>query len=326
MKFYEKYYANNYDELITYYPWFYRDVFEMVEILKAHGRIADCLQDDIERTYLNSFLDYVDDETITALEKFLGVGLGQTYRLEERRRYIKAFVAGNGKVSASFFKNMISEYTESDVSVRFEPYDDTGNNKLFINVQCKEGDTFTLKEVDSLISRKIPAHIMYQLIETYSFEADSHGMEKLLLRRVKHHIFLPFWHGNMFDGNWLLDGNILLDAKRQYGLVLGFKFYQGEFHTTEKTSSALVKFDVLKSKNNEMFCAGVRFHTCIDFGDLPGKSKSALRVYVNPIFLPEVISDITVITKTRDYWLMDGTYQMNGHRRLNAVYRKETVE
>ena len=41
MKFYDKYYTSNYEELITYYPRFYRDVFEMVEILKAHGRIAD---------------------------------------------------------------------------------------------------------------------------------------------------------------------------------------------------------------------------------------------------------------------------------------------
>ena len=40
MKFYEKYYASNYEELITYYPRFYRDVFEMVEILKANGRIT----------------------------------------------------------------------------------------------------------------------------------------------------------------------------------------------------------------------------------------------------------------------------------------------
>ena len=49
MKFYDKYYTSNYEELITYYPRFYRDVFEMVEILKAHGRIADGMEDNIEQ-------------------------------------------------------------------------------------------------------------------------------------------------------------------------------------------------------------------------------------------------------------------------------------
>ena len=57
MKFYEKYYASNYEELITYYPRFYRDVFEMVEILKAYGRIADNLENNIEQIFFNSFID-----------------------------------------------------------------------------------------------------------------------------------------------------------------------------------------------------------------------------------------------------------------------------
>lgn len=78
MKFYEKHFENNFEELITYYPRFYRDVYEMVEILKAHGSIADGLEADIERTYLNSFIDYADEETITKLERFLMIGLNKS--------------------------------------------------------------------------------------------------------------------------------------------------------------------------------------------------------------------------------------------------------
>lgn len=43
MKLFESHYKNNYEELITYYPVFYREVYEMVEILKAQGRLADNL-------------------------------------------------------------------------------------------------------------------------------------------------------------------------------------------------------------------------------------------------------------------------------------------
>lgn len=69
MKFYDKYFKSNYEELITYYPRYYRDVFEMVEILKAEGRIADELEAHIEQAYLNNFVLTADLETVKIWEK-----------------------------------------------------------------------------------------------------------------------------------------------------------------------------------------------------------------------------------------------------------------
>ena len=34
LNLYNRYYQNNYEELITYYPLFYREIYEMKEILK----------------------------------------------------------------------------------------------------------------------------------------------------------------------------------------------------------------------------------------------------------------------------------------------------
>ena len=73
MKFYEKYYKSNYEELITYYPRYYRDVYEMVEILKAFGRISDGLETEIEQAYLNNFILAADVETVKIWEKFLAL-------------------------------------------------------------------------------------------------------------------------------------------------------------------------------------------------------------------------------------------------------------
>lgn len=61
MKLFESYYKNNYEELITYYPVFYREVYEMVEILKAQGRLADNLQNSIEQVFSNQFIDSADE-------------------------------------------------------------------------------------------------------------------------------------------------------------------------------------------------------------------------------------------------------------------------
>ena len=70
LKFYNRYYQNSYEELITYYPRFYRNVFEMVEILKAYGRIADDLENNIEQIFFNSFIDYADERIIEKFEVF----------------------------------------------------------------------------------------------------------------------------------------------------------------------------------------------------------------------------------------------------------------
>lgn len=169
MKFYDKYFANNYEELITYYPRFYRDVFEMVEILKAHGGVADELEANIEQTYLNSFIDYADEETIEQLEKFLMIGLNKSRTLEERRRLVKSYFVGFGKVSASMIAEMIQSYTGASVDIKFEPFDDEGNNMLYIHFQRGNEPTLYMSDINLLLSKKMPAHIQYQAAVTYHF-------------------------------------------------------------------------------------------------------------------------------------------------------------
>lgn len=169
MKFYDKYYENNFEELITYYPRFYRDVFEMVEILKAHGGIADELEANIEQTYLNSFIDYADEETIEQLEKFLNIGLNKSHTLEERRRLVKSYFVGFGKVSSSMLAEMIQSYTGARVDIKFEPFDEEGNNMLYIHFQRGDEPTLYMGDINLLLSKKIPAHIQYQAAVTYHF-------------------------------------------------------------------------------------------------------------------------------------------------------------
>lgn len=169
MKFYDKYFKNNYEELITYYPRFYRDVFEMVEILKANGRISDRLEEDIEQAYLNCFIEYADEATITKLEKFLMIGLNKSRTLEERRRLVKSYFVGFGKVSASMLEEMITSYTNAPVRSRFEPFDEEGNNRLYIEFERGKEPTLYMSDIMLLLSKKLPAHIDYQVAVLYRF-------------------------------------------------------------------------------------------------------------------------------------------------------------
>lgn len=169
MKFYNKYFASNYDELITYYPRYYREVFEMEAILRAHGGFADGIEDNIELVYNNCFIDYMDEASINRLERFLNIGLQKSRTLEERRRMVKAYFVGFGKVSASMLAAMIQSYTGADVSIRFEPFDEEGNNMLYIDFLRGDEPTLYMGDINLLLSKKIPAHIQYQAAVTYRF-------------------------------------------------------------------------------------------------------------------------------------------------------------
>lgn len=167
MRFYEKYYPGNSEELITYYPKYYRDVLEMRAILEAHGAVLDELEDNIERVFFNSFIDTADEQAITDLERFLDIKLNRARSLETRRRFVKAFFVGFGKVSASLLAAIINSYTEGPVEASLEPFDSAGNNLLKLLYGRGEAETLYIDDIDYLLSKKIPAHIAWQALLTY---------------------------------------------------------------------------------------------------------------------------------------------------------------
>jgi hypothetical protein len=167
---YNKQFASSYDELITYYPRFYREVFEMDAILRAHGKIADGMEASVEQVFANGFIDTADEETIERLEKFLDIGLYKQRTIEERRRLVKSFFVGSGHVSSSMLIEMIRTYTGAPVSTRFEPFDDAGNNRLYLDFERGNEPTLYMGDILLLLSKKIPAHIEYRAELVYRYD------------------------------------------------------------------------------------------------------------------------------------------------------------
>ncbi len=171
LSFYEKAFENNYEELITYYPALYQQVYEMQEILKAQGKLADGVEAGIERAYLNNFIDYADAETIGNLEMFLKLGHNRTKEMEMRRRIIKAHFIGRGKISASLIKSMIQVYSGVNTIVEFDwkfcNKKSQCSQVLQIIILQDKHYTIPIIEVCNLLEHILPAHIMYVLYETY---------------------------------------------------------------------------------------------------------------------------------------------------------------
>lgn len=154
---------NNYEELLSYYPVFYREVYEMTEILKVQGRLADDMQRSIEQVFSNQFIDSADSEVISSYEKILGIVPDSAKSIEERRRFVKARLIGSGKISASVISDMIKSYTGGDVKCTLSPCDSKKNNKLYINAERGTGSQIYLQEIETLLDERLPAHIEYEL-------------------------------------------------------------------------------------------------------------------------------------------------------------------
>lgn len=164
--FYKKFYRNCYEELLSYYPRYYRNVTEMCAILKAEGDIADKLEENIEQVFDNAFIDTADAATIARLERFINLELQKTGTLEERRRIVKSFFVGSGKTSGSMLKSMISAYTNAEVTVNFKPNAD-GDNILYIEFERGSEKDVYPDDIQKLVSMKIPAHIKFSLNMAY---------------------------------------------------------------------------------------------------------------------------------------------------------------
>lgn len=168
---YRKDYPTSYEEIISHYPMFYRDVLEMRAIIEADGRALDELDDNINLLLDNAFLQTADEPTIARLEAFLGITPDDNATVEERRQTLWQYYIGFGKISASKLKALLFPFTESESSITFAPADVAMNNLL--RIVLPRGSTKRISELDimKLLARRLPAHIWYGLEVVYSESA-----------------------------------------------------------------------------------------------------------------------------------------------------------
>ncbi|MBE6846245.1 MAG: DUF2313 domain-containing protein [Ruminococcus sp.] len=160
---------NGFEELLSMYPSYYSNVYEMLEILKAHGRLSDQLKTDIQQVFFNQFINEADSNAISEFERILNLN-SSSKSLDERRRIVKACLTSSGQLSASMITDIIKAYTDADATITFEQEAYMVDfHTLTINAERGGGDVINISEVIKLISNKIPAHIFYNLTWNYEF-------------------------------------------------------------------------------------------------------------------------------------------------------------
>ncbi len=167
--YYENGFDSCYDELITFYPIFYKEIFEMNEILKTYGKLSDIMQKNIDIMLSDNYIQTADESAITRLEKFLYINTDKTKSLDERRRFVLSFFIGFGRISATKIKAIVNNYTKADVDVEFKVFDNEGNNCLYVTCDRGMESNLRMYDVVDILIRKIPAHIFLNLLIKYVF-------------------------------------------------------------------------------------------------------------------------------------------------------------
>lgn len=102
----------------------------------------------------------------------------------------------------------------------------------FIAVFVGDGSLNT-KAVKRLLDSAKQSHTTYTIIDRMDTVLDCTTLEQMLLRNINIKAAVPFWRAALLDGSGYLDGSMLLDSMREYDLILGLMYRQGEFYTPQ---------------------------------------------------------------------------------------------
>ncbi len=159
MKLYENAYPSTYDEIKTWYPVWYRDVFEMDALWRVWGDQLDGIQAGIIRAIDNNFIDYADAETLTKWEDFFGITYDGPRTIVDRRNLLKAILLGSGHIGQQEIKDMVAVFTDGEIEVQLI------GGMIRITVTRDFGDNFNLYDCHYILDGRIPAHLALDMVD-----------------------------------------------------------------------------------------------------------------------------------------------------------------
>lgn len=142
-----------YEELKTFYPVFYRDVFEMDAIWRTCGGGLDQIEDDVDRVAGSTYIALMDETALAQMEAFLGIPKDASRTLEERRKLVSSYFLGTGHFGANEIKEITRAFTEGDCEVSFK------DGEVYIHIKADITDTPPADDYYYILRKKIPAHL-----------------------------------------------------------------------------------------------------------------------------------------------------------------------
>ena len=153
---------SSYERIRRFVPVFYLDVAEMDAIYRIDGEVVDEFISNVDIVKANRYINTADENEINALADFLKLEFAPESSLEERRNLLASYFTGFGKMSATKIKGIIKSLSGAESEIDFSVADTSGNNRLNINI-LKPVSYYSLDDIISLLSKRIAAHIWYNI-------------------------------------------------------------------------------------------------------------------------------------------------------------------
>lgn len=152
-----------------------------------------------------------------------------------------------------------------------------------------------------------------------------------------------FWNTHLLDGSWDLDGSHRLDVLRGYELGVAIvAMVACAYNEVTEVLKLRSRYETLKGSDiGSVMCS--RFE--LDFwntvyldgkllldGDTTlgykagNKRLESSVTHRSGIEREDEDAEVQVVTKTRNYWFLDGCNTLNGKKNLNSIYRKEYIQ
>ena len=152
-----------------------------------------------------------------------------------------------------------------------------------------------------------------------------------------------FWNTHLLDGSWNLDGSHRLDVLRGYELGVAIVAMSAcAYNEATEVLKLRSRYETLTGSD---IGSVMRSRFELDFWNtvyLDGKllldgdttlgykaGNKRLEFSVTHRFgieREDEDAEVQVVTKTRNYWFLDGCNTLNGKKNLNSIYRKEYIQ
>lgn len=324
---------SGYDELVSYQPKYYQNIFEMQAINQFGGLTTDKMAEDLEQLILDQFIDSCSVKMLNRFELFLGITGYENRSIAERRSIVKVNWLGNTKMNRTQIKALVRAYCGCDSEVHF-------THKVMIIVKVPESNvSIYARDLLEAFHSKIPAHLKW----TTNFEIDCssvYNTNKVHLQEVQFRMTFSqaFRKIRYLDGTWMLDGSVEFSRYSiplEIGIVMGA--YKVKSNESATASSELTVQNFIQDKEYlKSVDIGMKFlFFDILFFDsnLELYENNRLRDYKIPM---KTKLDLTVPTDTQEcidtsiilkknFWCMDGAYSFDGTKELNAEIKEEVL-
>lgn len=235
---------------------------------------------------------------------------------EERRKLIYQKRSYHAPMTPYFLEKYLKEATGFEVYIADihdpGPYGYRPPHPNVFQVYFMGEGTLDTGSVHAVLSRLKQSHTAYKMNDRIEICSDNRDQEQVFLKNVRTEILLDFWRLQRKSRRWTVPAIRFWTAAKTIGQVrvdaLGTRLEQYIRETAGTRVITHVKLDGLQAECRRTVRAALGLHAETD---LSGQ---------------EAIAGLEIETKNKSRWFLDGTARLDGARRLDSVYKKESVE